>query len=298
MNIERFMSHHPVLKVLSVLFISVIIFASFAFGIINLSGINPSRELYAFIGVIITALSGMITAFINSNKSYEERINRSETKITDAINSRFGKIETDIFQKQTETNRILTDNLTSSLADIKTDIRDLKSDVCQVKTVLEEMTSIKEKREMWRNEINKDWMGSKKRIENINNGILLSVASIVKDNVFGFFEDVIDIDDLSHCDEISVKEKTLANIYDMLESRLVKTQTQLNNLSDDDLENKFIESFKANASPIIFTYKENIEKVFVKNTINSVYRNFYNYSSTFLNELLNMAVNLYQNRLR
>ena len=143
---------------------------------------------------------------------------------------------------------------------------------------------------MWRYELNKDWNSSKKRISMVNNDILVKIATVIKETVFYFFDDVLEIDDLSHCDEISVKEKSLQLILDKLEDRIIKCSAQLSSMNKGE---DIIENFKEAAKPIIQNYKKNIEKVFVKNTINSVYRNFYNYTSTFHTELLNALVAVY-----
>jgi hypothetical protein len=291
-----------ILKNVLVMGIVTLLFSVVTISMILVLGIKPSTQFYVFAGIVITAISGIFTAYINSNNAYKDELREVEKRITkniidigDKYRAKFENIEDDVFKNQTEmsrkTNEFMIESVTSIKSDIKTiqqDFTEFKSEVKEIKSTLDEMTSIKEKREMWRSEINKDWAGCKKRIHAVDDGKTLSdVASIVKDSVFSFFENVIEIDDLSHCDDISVKEKSINHIYELLESKIVKTSLQLNSIHDDKW---FISGFKSEAQDIISNYKSNIEKVFIKNTINSVYRNFYNYTSTFLNELLNMAV--------
>lgn len=256
-----------------------------------------SNEFIAVGVALISAISAIVTAQIKSNAQSKSEFAETEKRISDKLTERFDKLQKTMVDTQIETSNRNSEFMVNSFAEVKSEVKEMKyefaeikKDVAFTKEYIEETNSIKEKREMWRYELNKDWNSSKKRISMVNNDILVKIATVIKETVFYFFDDVLEIDDLSHCDEISVKEKSLQLILDKLDDRIIKCSAQLSSMNKGE---DIIENFKEVAKPIIQNYKNNIEKVFVKNTINSVYRNFYNYTSTFHTELLNTLVAVY-----
>lgn len=263
-------------------------------------GIAYFQLLNEFIAIgvaLISAISAIITAQIKSNNQAKIEFAETEKRISDSLTNRFNKMQKTMVDTQIETSnrnsKFIVDtvsDINTEIKGIKNEIKEIKDDVSFTKEYIEEINSIKEKREMWRYELNKDWVSSKKRISMLNSNELVKIATVIKETVFVFFDDVLEIDDLSHCDEISVKEKSLQLILDKLDDRIIKCSAQLSSMSEG---HDIITKFKIEAVSIIQNYKSNIEKVFVKNTINSVYRNFYNYTSTFHTELLNTLVAVY-----
>lgn len=256
-----------------------------------------SNEFISIGIALISAISAIITAQIKSNAQSKSEIAETEKRISDKLTDRFDKLQKTMVDTQIETSNRNSDFIVNSFTEVKSEMREMKSEFVEIKKdvgftkeYIQELNSIKEKREMWKYELNKDWNSSKKRISMVNSNELVKIATVIKETVFVFFDDVLEIDDLSHCDEISVKEKSLQLILDKLDDRIIKCSAQLSSMGEG---NNIIEKFKVDAVSIIQNYKNNIEKVFVKNTINSVYRNFYNYTSTFHTELLNTLVAVY-----
>lgn len=97
---------------------------------------------------------------------------------------------------------------------------------------------------------------------------------------------------MAHCDDISSKELLLGKMYEKLDNCTLNCHLQLQQLlkgGEEDILVYYEESIKQS----IFNYKTNMEKCFIDNAINNIFRNFYNYSSVFLNEILNVLVKSY-----
>ena len=151
-----------ILKNVLVMGIVTLLFSVVTISMILVLGIKPSTQFYVFAGIVITAISGIFTAYINSNNAYKDELREVEKRITknivdigDKYRAKFENIEDDVFKNQTEmsrkTNEFMIESVTSIKSDIKTiqqDFTEFKSEVKEIKSTLDEMTSIKEKREM------------------------------------------------------------------------------------------------------------------------------------------------------
>lgn len=298
------------------IFLSAVLITTVAgMSVLYLTGISQSPGFLALLGSIITAFGAGIGSIIKSMIGYKDQINDQTSYLEDAIediqeNSKkeLSKTQESLLIKQLDFNQKTTEFLIDSFIkieesmnqignDIKmtkteltSDINTVKKDLSKIKVDLDKVEKIKTKQDGWKEGINKDWEGCKKRIECIDKKILFSAATICKENFIDYFNQIIEMD-LSPSD-ISSKEILIKNINDKLDICILNCNLQLEQLLTGK-DDKLLKHFSESKIKLIFEYKTNLEKCFNENIINNIYKNFYNYSSIYFNEMLNQLVRSY-----
>ncbi len=285
-------------------------------GGLYLTGISNNPGFLTLLGTIITGVGTGILSILKFYGSYRNDIKIQDEKAINTLqemrnicDSKLHKAQESLLIKQLDFNQKTTDFLMDSfikieenLSSIKQDINITKKelsdrisivteDVMRLKNLFNDSTNAKDKHDKWMIEINRDWDGCKKRIQLIDNKILFSAAGILKENFIDFFETVISMN-MNHCDDISSKEILLSKMYEKLDACNLNCTLQLQQLLKGGEEN-ILAYFNETMKQTIFIYKTNMEKCFIDNTINNIFRNFYNYSSVFMNEMLNILVKSY-----
>lgn len=294
----------------------LLMFVIMLMGSFYLLGVSQNPGFLTLLGAIITGIGTAVASGLKFHNSYKndlamhnEKSAQNLLEVKNICDVKLGKAQENLLIKQLDFNQKTTDFLMDSFIkieenllsikhdinitkkDLSTKISDINDDVTRLKNLINDNMNAKDNHDKWMVEINKDWDGCKKRIQMIDNKILFSAAGIIKENFLDFFETVISMN-MVHCNDISSKESLVSKMYEKLDACNLSCDLQLQQLmkgGEEDMLVQFNESMK---QPI-FNFKMNLEKCFIDNTINNIFKNFYNYSSIFLNEMLNTLVKSY-----
>jgi len=296
-----------------IFFSAVLVTAIAAMSVLYLTGISSSPAFLAILGSVITAIGAGSGTLIKSMLKYKTQIKEQTRNLEEAVEDmqdlnakELNKTQESLLIKQLDFNQKTTDFLIDSFLkiekgmniisndvkatreDLNAKFNEVQEDVISMQIEFEASEKTKSKQEKWMLEIHRDWESCKKRIQTIDKKTLFSSAVIIKENFTEFFQQVVEMD-LSASDRSS-KELLVININEKLDCYILNRNLQLDILLKD---NKMHEDFNKAKAEIIYKYRQNIEKCFNENIINNIYRNFYNYSSIYFNDLLNQLVRSY-----
>lgn len=298
------------------LMLAGIVVCVFVFVIFSRYGDLLNATTTALIGSLTAGIASFAGALLKfhsgfNNKMYklQENVKEDITEIKQKTNESIQQTTKELYENQIEfTNKItdfLIDSLTKTEMNILNEVRNLKSemkegqhetesrlqqlsmDVTSLKTNVKKIEENKDRKEFWAKELEKDWEGCRSKIKLFNNPALYNSAFLIKQEFIDFANEVLswNLSTLSESDKNTLIER----IVEKFDAVYTNIKRQLCTIIDENLIREFISKNSQNE----INFKLKIESSFKENIINNVYRNFFNYSSQFLNDTLNTFVICY-----
>lgn len=230
------------------------------------------------------------------NDFREEAMDKND-KATEALNAKYNRLEATATELYVDSISKLEKNILeevrsfkhevgSSVKDLSAKVDGLSNNFNNLESGLRKIEESKDKKETWAKELEKDWEGSRSRIRMVGSKDLYNSALFIKESFKEYCMEILswNLSTHSESDRDNLIERIVEK-FDILmdgiyQHNICMTKEHTHSFKDLNRSNEV-------------NFRLRITKSFKENIINNVYRNFFNYSSQYMNDVLNTYVQSY-----